>query len=656
MTSIHPHFRAKHLRPALAVGLLAALPYLGTLTYGFAHGDDRVILTHNPAVRQFSVDAVKRALTESVQGAYMPTRLLMHMVEYQLWGMRPAGYHAVNVVLSSLACALLYLLAAQIVSPTTAFMAVVLYAWHPTHVEAVAWVSGRKEVLSSFLMFAALLLATAGARRGWPGWPRALGVLLLCVAAVFAKSTAVVLPALLLALMLATGALSRVCVRGVALFVVLFIVAGAAALVHAKVGAAHGIIKPLHGGTWLSNASYGLYALAEHARLCVLPVCLALRRLPLPASPAYAAVAWGILLGLGAACAAAVRKRRVGLLGFSVLWFCLALAPTSTFLFPTSTTVADRYVFVAGFAPCLLLAAWLHRAARPALFGAAALALAALTLARCPSWQDEAHLWRQAIRDAPNVSSLYESLSAHYFEQGRYREAAGQIERIFRPLRLHPRAMHNLAAAKHRLGQYDEALALYEKAVEVQGPTSPESAGSCNGIGLILRDKGELDESVRMFRIALRLRPGDTIAESNLADTLAQQGKTSEAIRVLQDLLSHWPTNRSARFRLGKLLLKAGQPRAALAQFERAGSTAASEAYAGLCCLALDDLRAARRHLGRAMRLGEYTWEPHYLAGRIAETMGEREYAMDGYRHALLYGAKRPDIKERLKRLEAGGQ
>ncbi len=633
--------------------MLAAASYWQTIDFGFIRGDDDVILVRNPLVRQLTPRGLTDAFTKPAGDAYLPVRLILHMAEYRCWGMWPGGYHAINAALYGLCCGLLCALAMFFVPAPAAAGAALLYVWHPAHVEAVAWVSGRKEVLSSAFMFAAMLIFASGLDRSRITRRAGAAIVLLGAAGMFAKATAVVLPVLLLALMLHMTGVDRRRRGALAVIVVLFLVAAGAAFLHAHIAAAHHVIKPLYGGSRWRNALYAAKGLAGHARLCVWPVSLAYRSLPTTPDARDALIALAVLVWIAWACVRAVRRRRVSLAGFAALWFAAALAPTSTFFFPTSTVVADRYVFVASFAPCLLFAAAFRRARLRWGLAAAALAWSCLTINRCLVWRDNGRFWRQAIRDAPHIASLHESLSAFYFDHGLYRRAASQIQRIFKPLEQFPRALHNLAVAEYKLGHANKALRLYQLAITGFGPRSPESARCYNGVGLILRDRGDLPGAIQMFRIALRLRPDDRVTLSNLADAFARAGKREEAIETLRSLLDRWPDYRSAHLRLGRLLLAAGKPREALRHLRRAGSSVQSETCAGLAFLALGDMRSACACLARAMRMNPYTWRPHYLAGRIAEAKGDIALAIAGYRHALRFNPRAADAAARLKRLES---
>ena len=643
---------------AVIITTTAVLPYVHTLGYGFTHWDDPSILTENPAVRHFTPVALEQALRGPVGETYLPVRLISHMVEYRLWGLRPLGYHATNVLLNGFVCVALAAAVGQVLPRRVAAIAAILYALQPTHVEAVAWVSGRKEVLSAGLMFAAAWAFFRSERRGrLSGWCAA-AVCALALAGMFAKPTAVVLPGLLLCGKLAMGALDRAHRRGTWLIAALAVAAVAAACIHAGVGAAHDVVKPQHGGSFGRNALFAAHALVEHLRLCLWPVGLSVRYMPQPARPVHAVAALVLVACLVAAAVEAAVRRRIGVPSLCALWFAVALAPTSTLFFPTSTTIADRYLYVASLGPCLFIAWLLDRLARSpvrAVLTVAALSLTALSVQRSAVWRDDGHLWRHAVVDSPSISGLHLSLAAHYTDVGLYRRAEGQIERILGAGTTVPRAAHNLAVVKCRLGRPEQAMRLFRRAVRLLGPNSPASAGSYNGMGLVLRDRGDLVGAEHYFREALRVQPHMLIAQMNLAHSLEQQGRLDDALPVYREMLAAWPDHGPGHAALGKLLYRRGQWAEALSRLRRAmetdGPTAETQAYAGLCHIETGRMSDAKVCLAAAMALDERYWTPHYLAGRICEAMGDLERAKTGYRYAMQYNSSAQAPAERLRAL-----
>lgn len=530
-------FRPDWTTPWL-IGLVASLPYLATLTFGFAGRDDNFILINNPAVGEFNWQGIRHALTSPVRQTYLPTRLILHMLEHRLWGLRPAGYHAVNVLLNSLACAMLFAMAAQMLPKRVAAIAVLLYAFHPTHVESVAWISGRKDVLSLFLMAAAARIFVSREQQGRLGALSMGAILALAVFAMFAKATAVVLPGLLLAVKLATATLSRRHVRGTIVIAILFIAAGIAAFVHARTGIEHQVLKPLHGGSLVSNARFAAHALAEHLRMSVFPIRLSPAYEQLAARPVQVLIALAACVWLGAACLTAVRRWRIGFAGFCVLWFFIALAPTSTIFFPTSTTIADRYLYVPSLAVCLLATWPLRRKAGSSLAFLAAIALAALCIRQTALWRTDHALWEDAVRVAPGAVHAQEWRGVTLLDQDRCKPKPAK-KHLLRALELND----GLAAPWNRLGKihmqehdYVAAEQAFRRAVALE----PSQPALRNDLGSLYAVLGRWSEAIAAYDEALKLDPDHEAVTGNqakclmhIANELSEQGKIDAALRYL---------------------------------------------------------------------------------------------------------------------------
>jgi len=147
------------LLPFPALFLAAVLVYAGALSCGFVNWDDDVYVTGNALIRDLSPAGVGRMFTTRHFTDYLPVNLLSLALDYRLWGLDPRGYHAHNVLLHGLNACLLYALLARLFGDRRpAFLAALLFALHPLNVEAVAWVSQRKTVLSMFFFLAAWLM------------------------------------------------------------------------------------------------------------------------------------------------------------------------------------------------------------------------------------------------------------------------------------------------------------------------------------------------------------------------------------------------------------------------------------------------------------------------------------------------------------------
>ncbi|MCD6405795.1 MAG: hypothetical protein J7M19_08205, partial [Planctomycetes bacterium] len=158
--------RLQRILLALVVVLVAVGCYYNTLSAGFVNWDDPKLILENPYVRGLTLENLKHIWTSPIKETYLPLRVTSYAVDYELWGYDPQGYHLTNVLLHAAVALLVFLVARRLSGSWAAgFFAGVLFAAHPVHTEAVAWASGRKDLLSTALLLASFLMYLA-ARRG----------------------------------------------------------------------------------------------------------------------------------------------------------------------------------------------------------------------------------------------------------------------------------------------------------------------------------------------------------------------------------------------------------------------------------------------------------------------------------------------------------
>lgn len=396
----------------LLVFTAAALLYLPTVRFGFVQ-DDRAIIAANPAAH--SVGAAVLAFgdpywpRESGAGAYRPVTILSFAVDWSASGGRPAWLHFSNALWHGLASVLGALVLARWLTPLAALAAGLVFALHPVHVEAVAGLVGRSDLLAAVAMLSAVLAA----RRAW--WPVAVGA---CLLAMLAKEHGVVAPLVLLLDDRLAGPSARRYPIG------LYVALGATTTAYLAVwstvgGAAVGdVAAPFLGVGTAGRLAIAFPAILQAGRLLVWPVHLSADYLPqvLPirdglSPPAVA----GAFLVIGLPLLAFGLRRRAPAAAFGIVAGALAYLPTSNLLFASGVVLAERTLYL----PVLALAAVvgsgidrLQRAGRPAALAGVvallALACAARSWARLPAWQDNRAFLLTLLADHP------ESYRAHW--------------------------------------------------------------------------------------------------------------------------------------------------------------------------------------------------------------------------------------------------
>src|SRR5437899_10209256 len=200
-----PALASKRLVAVWVCAVLAAITWLvfgQTLRHKFVTYDDPQYVYENAKVAAgVSLEGVSWAFTHTIAGNWHPLTTVSHMFDCQLYGLKPAGHHFTNVLLHTIAVILLFLVLRQMTGTLwrSAFVAA-LFAIHPAHVESVAWVAERKDVLSAVFFILTLWAYARYARSDRFSWRRYATVLVLFALGLMCKPTLVTLPLVLLLL------------------------------------------------------------------------------------------------------------------------------------------------------------------------------------------------------------------------------------------------------------------------------------------------------------------------------------------------------------------------------------------------------------------------------------------------------------------------
>lgn len=504
--------------------LLTLAAYAAVRGHRFVNIDDPHYVFENASIRDgLTPSAARWAFTTGYAGNWHPLTWISHMIDVDLFGLDPGAHHMVSVGFHAAATLLLFFALRRMTGAAgpSAFAAG-LFALHPLHVESVAWVAERKDVLSGFFWTLTMLLyARYVSRRSTS---RYLSVTFAFAAALMSKPTAVTLPIVLLILDYWPLARARAwaCVREKLPWIAMSAAAGAVTLIVQRGAGAVQSLEVFPFTTRVANAGV---AYLIYLRQTIWPADLApLYPYEAPA-PLAAAGAW---LALAAITALAIRFRRefpAGLAGWS--WYAITLLPMIGLIQVGAQPFADRYTYLP-LIGIFITAAWGIRAlaARAAvshrvLQAAAAIVLVvltALTVQQVSVWSDAVTLWRHAVHT-----------------HGNYRARA------------------NLGQALNVERRFDEASIVLAEAVRL----NPSFAESQHHLGFALASMGDREGAIPRFREALRLRPGYAVARSNLGIALAERGDFDEAIVHLREALRLDPS-RAARENLALALVNKG--------------------------------------------------------------------------------------------------
>jgi len=572
--------RTAPLLIALGLSLLVLAVYLQTGSHGFITLDDGEYVYRNVHVRNgLSPSGVRWAFTAFHSANWHPVTWLSHMTDVSLFGLAPGWHHRVNVLVHLANTVLLFLVLWRMTGGLwqSAFAAA-LFAVHPLHVESVAWISERKDVLSTLFWILTMGAYLRYVRK--PGVWRYLLVAALFALGLMSKPMLVTLPLVLLLLDgWPLGRLSReVAARRVLEKVPLLALSGASCVVTVLAQGSGKAVAPLKAASWAFRLSNAVVSYATYLWQAVWPASLSVFY-PHPASVQAGVPAWRVgaaALLLGAVSFVAFRERhRRPYLAVGWLWYLGTLVPVIGLVQVGGASHADRYTYVP-LIGIFLAAAWgsaellsrhpWRRVALGAAGGAAVLGLAAASYHQAGYWRDSVTLFSRAIAVTEKNWMAWTNLGVALEETGRSEDA---VARYREALRIDPefaQAWYDLGVSTARLGRDREAIGYYREALR----RAPDLAEAWYNLGVLTEKLGQPREAMDSYREALRSDPGFARAWYNLGLAHGRAGEIQEAIDCLGQAVRNDPSYVDAWYNLGIAHARSGRPGDAVAYFREA--------------------------------------------------------------------------------------
>lgn len=574
-----PDLPATGVRALLAAACLAVafVTYGSSLHNGFVQWDEGSLIYQNPAVVEMSWGAVKRVFTTYDPELYVPLTLLSYQVDHALGDGSPFPFHVHSLLLHALnalsVCWLAYLL---LRNRLVAVLVGAMFLLHPLHAEAVAWASGRKDLLSTFFFLGSLLSwfywRDRGERRLY------LIALALFVLGLMAKVMVLTLPPLLLLLVwLREGRVRRRDFVESLPFFALSLLFGVIAL---------------FGKTEVNAAS----SIAEKALMAAKSTVFYIQKffLPLDLSVLYPYpevitihspdffVPVALLAALVVLALASLRFTRFIAAAFA--FYLVTLAPTFINIAKGEGdfySASDRYAYIPSIG-ILLIAGFIaaqfleqdesvrrQRAReRGVMIGGALIGVILGVLASAQSlvWRDTVTLFEHAIAHAPAASHVaHNNLGNAYRSRGELDEAIEQY-RLSLEIKPHPRTYSNLGAAYRRLGRFTEAQEAYREALRID----PRSAVAHFGLGIVFAAQGKEDQALASYNRALSFAPDMAHAYVNIGALHAEAGRADEAMTAYRAAIDIDPLFTDAYYNLAVLQTKLKQFDEAIGSYERA--------------------------------------------------------------------------------------
>ena len=582
---------------ALGLIVITTTAYVGVGNHDFINFDDDIYITDNQAIRQgWTLKGVQWAFGFNQSGYWHPLTWISHMTDCEFYGLNPAGHHWTNLVIHLANTVLLFWVLVRMTgSVYRSALVAGLFALHPLNVDSVAWVSERKNLLSTFFWILCLVFYHRYTRHPKPF--RYLLTLIVYTLGLMAKPMLVTLPYVFLLLdfwpldRLKIGKSHKPASR----------LSNGLTVHHQPVSAIHLVIEKLpfigisFASIWLSVSSLhhihnmhtgdtvsvglrisnAIVSYASYIGKMIWPVDLAIYY-PYPTSiplwqVAAAAALLAVVTGL---CLYGLNRMPYLTVGW--LWYLGSLVPVIGLvqggLWPQ---MADRWAYVPLIGLFVMIAWSLPAGLKniPLTRPAIALALIALiaslfglTRSQLQHWRNSRTLFAHALNVTSSNPVAHNNLGNALLSEGRVQEAMIQLRAALKIDSNHSGAHNNLGYALMELGRTAEAIDHFHKSIKL----NPFNAQTRNNLAVALHAQGRWDDAIRQLQAALSIKPGYADAYSNLGAAYRQKGEIKKAAKSYLRAIQVNPHFPQAYHNLGLLLWQEGQLDPAIDYFRQA--------------------------------------------------------------------------------------
>jgi len=699
-----------HVAVLLAVSLAA---YGMTLRNGFVTDDNTQILLNSYVKQPGNVGAIfsgdvwsfasRDADGRGVSNYYRPLQILVYAGEFALFGEKPAGWHAVNFGLNAAVVVAIYFLVAAMGGPELALCSALVFALHPMHVEAVAWIAALPELQCGLLMVMAIIFY----HRARSGAKVAGNVAISTVAfaaALLSKETALLFPAILLSYEYfyreePLAGLWRSCFRIWPYLLVLVAYIGARVLALGAFVPVYQIAREPLSVMQLSLAIPAI--LARYAGKLFVPAEMNyFYSFPIPATFGIWTII-GLAITVTMVVAMFALRKKQALLAFALAWFLLTLAPALNLNHIGENFFTERYLYIPSLGFSIFAAwgwLWLHRklgtgSERWLAWTAGIAVLVSFTIQverRIPIFHDNMTLLSDTVRKSPESAEALSQYASAMFETGDVEGAIRQanrslelrpnheltllkmaqyfsatknydaaIEKLRRAVVLHPEyevAWINLAKAYTDEASWTQAVACYHHLEEIDS----KHASYYRRLAGFAESNEKASEGLAQKQLDAEKHPENGDALLQLGDAYARAGKWTEAANRLRKATKLAPANVGAWTKLGVALNQTGDRTGAINAFTQA--------------LAINpNFLLARQYLAETLAASDRTDEStaqfemilaknprydhadavYYALGLNSERKGQRAEAIHNFEQALLVNPRLADAEKHLRALQS---
>jgi tetratricopeptide (TPR) repeat protein len=510
--------------------------YWPVYNYDFVKYDDHVYVTENTNIQSgLNLKSLCWAFTAGYASNWHPVTWLSHILDYQLFGKWAGGHHLVNVLFHILNTLLLFHVLMRMTGATwpSAFVAAA-FALHPLHVESVAWVAERKDVLSTFFWLLTMLVYVRYVRN--PGFKWYLVTFVFFVLGLMSKPMLVTIPFVLLLLdywPLERKFSRRLLIEKIPFFICSIVLCVITFLVQQNSSATVNI-KALGLTIRVDNAIVSCFT---YITKMIWPGRLAVFY-PYPSgrSPT-GAIVYVFLLVLVSICFISL-ARRYRFLAAGWFWYLGTLVPVIGLVQVGAQAMADRYTYMT-LTGLFIIIAWSAKEF-------------------VPKWH-----YRNIVLTVLSIAAFVPLSLTSRQQLNYWKNSLTLFEHALRVTENNYMLLSNYANYLIDLGKFDQAIERANESLKI----APNYADAHNNLGLALINSGKVSAATEQFELAVKYKPNFTLAHNNLAIALYKQDRYEDAINYFERVLKVEPDFPEGRLNLGSALLKAGRTQQAIEQF-----------------------------------------------------------------------------------------
>lgn len=589
------------------IGLIAAIiiVYWPVYKYEFITYDDNVYVTANKNVQQgFSPRILKWLFTSDYSSNWHPLTWMSHILDWNLYNDWAGGHHITNVLFHIFNTILLFYFLKKATSSLwpSAFVAAA-FALHPLHIESVAWVAERKDVLSTFFWLLTMIAYLYYVKNSKIKWYAA--AITLFILGLMSKPMVVSLPFVLLLLDYWPFEM-KFSKRLIIEKIPFFILSAASSVITFIFQQRTGAVTEVKSFGFETRAGNIIVSYAEYLYKTILPIDLAvLYQYPVAGVPVWKIlISAFVLILLSGVVIWYGRKRKYIIFGW--LWYLGTLVPVIGFIQIGAHAMADRYTYIpliGIFIAIAFTAKEFYPKYKKALYFFAAFSLISLTAVSCNQiryWKDslslfahtlkvtkknyiilsnyaaclkDAHRYDEAIKytlklldGKPDSPENHNNLGSLYYETGRPDEAIEQFQLALKYKPAFPQAYYNLAIILAKQNKTEDAISCYQKAIELK----PDYIEAYLNYAILLNQLRRFEEAIPVCNKGLQVEPDNVFLHGHLAMALSGAGRIDEAIKEVKYVLRVRPNDVQMYRNLGILLSQKGLTSQAIDAYKRA--------------------------------------------------------------------------------------